>query len=106
MKKTIALGLATLAVVVAGPSHSANASEGLAQKYACVGCHQANTRLVGPSWKEIATRYKNGSKSASDLAASIKDGGSGKWGAVPMPAQPQVPDADVGLLARWILSQK
>ncbi|CAG9168395.1 c-type cytochrome [Cupriavidus respiraculi] len=94
---------ATFALIAQQP---AQASEALAQQFACVGCHQANARLVGPSWKEIATKYKGNSKAAQQLAASIKAGGSGKWGAVPMPPQPQVPDADVNALAQWILSQK
>ncbi|TXI85294.1 MULTISPECIES: c-type cytochrome [unclassified Cupriavidus] len=106
MNKKIVVPLALCATMLAGPGQHALASEALAQKYACIGCHQADKRLVGPSWKEIAARYKDGSKNAQQLAASIKAGGSGKWGAVPMPPQTQVPDADLAALAGWILSQK
>lgn len=106
MKKKIVLTVVILATAMAGASQAAIASEALAQKYACMACHQADKRLVGPSWKEIAAKYKDGSKNAQQLAASIKAGGSGKWGAVPMPPQTQVPDADIATLATWILSQK
>lgn len=98
--------LAVLAMATLFAHQPARASEALAQKYACAGCHQANARLVGPSWKEIAAKYKGGSKATEQLAVSIKAGGGGKWGAVPMPPQPQVPDADLTALAQWVLSQK
>ncbi|NYH98525.1 c-type cytochrome [Cupriavidus plantarum] len=98
--------LALMSLAVIGAGQPAHASEALAQKYACIGCHQANARLVGPSWQEVAAKYKGTPNNVQQLVASIKAGGSGKWGAVPMPPQPQVPDADVTALAKWILSQK
>ena len=95
----VALGIC---VSVAWPVHAA-ASQALAQKYACIACHQPATKVVGPSWKEIGTRYGEGKGTAAQLAASIKAGSSGKWGAMPMPPQAQVPDADVQSLAQWLL---
>jgi cytochrome c len=82
------------------------ASDALASKYACVACHAAERKLVGPSWKDIATKYADGSKPAPALAASLKAGGSGKWGTVPMPPQPTVSEADALALAVWILGKK
>lgn len=84
---------------------SAMASQALAQKYACVACHQAEAKTVGPSWKSIADKYRDGSKNADQLAARIKLGGSGLWGTLPMPAQSQVPDADLKSLASWVLDR-
>lgn len=100
--------IAFSAVAITASNLAAAATDGsaLAQKYACMSCHQADKRLVGPSYLEISNKYKDGSKSAQQLAASIKAGGSGKWGAIPMPAQPQVPDADALVLANWILTKK
>lgn len=83
-----------------------HAQESLASKYSCVACHNADRKVVGPAWKEIAAKYANGSKSAEALAQSIKKGGSGNWGAMPMPPQPTLPDADALSLARWILAAK
>lgn len=79
------------------------ASQALAQKYACVACHQPATRTVGPSWKEIGARYGADQGAATRLAASIKAGSSGKWGAMPMPPQMQVSDADAETLAQWLV---
>lgn len=95
--------LATLAACVSIWPVCASASQALAQKYTCVACHQPVVNVVGPSWKEIGARYGEGKGSAAQLAASIKSGSSGKWGAVPMPAQAQVPDADLQSLAQWVL---
>jgi len=95
--------LATLAACASGWPVCASASQALAQKYTCVACHQPAVKVVGPSWREIAARYGEGKGSAAQLAASIKSGSSGKWGAMPMPAQPQVPDADLQSLAQWVL---
>lgn len=79
------------------------ASPALAQKYACVACHQPAAKVVGPSWKDIGARYGEGKGTAAQLAASIKAGSTGKWGPMPMPAQAQVPDADLQALAQWLL---
>jgi cytochrome c len=95
----VALGIC---VSVAWPARVV-ASQALAQKYGCVGCHQAAAKVVGPSWKDIGARYGEGKATAAQLAASIKDGSSGKWGTIPMPPQTPIPDADLQSLARWVL---
>ena len=99
--RTIAVG--TFMLLIAGlPPRNATASEQLAQKYACVGCHQADKKIVGPSWSSIREKYK-GSVTPAQLAKSIKAGGSGKWGPIPMPPQGTVSDGDALALASWIL---
>lgn len=97
------LSVALVMLLGAGTAH---ASEALAGKYACVACHQAERQLVGPAWKDIAAKYADGSKTAAQLAASIRQGGSGKWGPVPMPAQPALSEADARALAVWVLGHK
>jgi cytochrome c len=82
---------------------NAEASQALAQKYSCVACHQPATKVVGPSWKDIRARYGEGQGTAAQLAASIRAGSSGKWGAMPMPPQAQVPEADAQVLAQWLV---
>jgi cytochrome c len=84
-------------------SNQAAASPALVQKYACVACHQTSTKLVGPSWREVAARYGTGKGTSEQLVASVKSGSSGKWGPMPMPPQVQVPDAELELLVKWIL---
>lgn len=95
-----ALLLLPLLVAAAAP---AAASEQLTQKYACVGCHQAQAKGVGPSWQAIRDKYKDGSVPAEQLAKNIKAGSTGKWGAIPMPPQAAVPDADAQAIAKWVL---
>lgn len=103
MKNTLRMAL--IGAAIATPLLAA-ANEALLDKYACVACHQAQQKVVGPSWKQVSDKYRDGSKTADQLAARIRSGGSGTWGAMPMPAQPQVSDADLQALATWILSFK
>lgn len=74
----------------------------LAKKNACMACHAVDKKVVGPAYQDVAKKYAG--KSADDLAKSIKAGGSGKWGPVPMPAQTALSDADAKTLAAWVLS--
>ena len=80
------------------------ASADLAKRYGCVACHAPDRRVVGPSFREIAARH--GPSAVPQIATSIRSGGSGRWGNIPMPAQPQVSVQDAESLARWILATK
>jgi cytochrome c len=82
---------------------AAQASEELAKKYNCLACHQADKKLVGPAYKDVAAKYKGQADAPALLAEKIKKGGVGVWGQIPMPPNPNVPDADVEILAAWIL---
>ena len=75
----------------------------LAQKNACMACHSVDKKLVGPAYQEVAKKYAGQADAQAQLAKSIKAGGSGKWGAVPMPPQAALSDADASTLAAWIL---
>ena len=79
------------------------ASKELAQKNACLACHAVDRKMVGPAFQEIAKKYAGQKDAEAALARSIRAGGSGKWGPVPMPAQPGLSDADGLALASWIL---
>jgi len=94
---------ALLAAALGTLTSEAVASQALVQRYACVGCHQANAQVVGPSWTGIAQKYAGSETTAEQLAASIKAGGTGKWGPMPMPPQAQVSDADAQSIAQWLL---
>jgi cytochrome c len=80
------------------------ASMDLAKKNACMSCHAADKKLVGPAYQEVAKKYGDQKDAVANLAKSIKAGGAGKWGPVPMPAQPALSDADAKTLAAWILA--
>jgi cytochrome c len=75
----------------------------LAQKNACTACHSVDKKLVGPAYQDVAKKYAGKEDAAEQLKLSIKAGGTGKWGPVPMPAQPNLSDADAATLAVWIL---
>ena len=96
---------ATLAAVALGVAAApAFANLALAQKHSCTACHAVDKKLVGPAYADVAKKYAGQKDAAKTLAASIKAGGSGKWGPVPMPPQAALSDADLNTLATWILA--
>jgi cytochrome c len=93
-----ALGLA----VASGPVF---AQAELAKQKNCLACHAADKKLVGPSYKDVAAKYKGDKDAPAKLAKKIREGGVGVWGQVPMPANPQVNEQEAAALAKWVLSQ-
>ena len=106
MKKTM-IAVATAAGVLLGGTASAAVdaakAKQLAQKYNCLACHAEDKKLVGPAYKEVAKKYKGDAGAEAKLEGKVKAGGSGVWGAIPMPPN-NVPDADIKVLVEWILS--
>jgi cytochrome c len=84
----------------------AQASEELAKKHMCLTCHTLDKKLVGPSYHDVAAKYKGDKAAETKLFDKIKKGGVGVWGQIPMPPNEKVPDADVKALVKWILSTK
>ncbi|MEA3194530.1 MAG: hypothetical protein QOD26_2863, partial [Betaproteobacteria bacterium] len=70
---------------------------------ACSGCHALETRVVGPSFREIAAKYSPAA--TNQLIRKIREGGQGAWGAVPMPPNPGLSEADAATLVAWVLKQ-
>jgi cytochrome c len=96
---------ATLALL--GAALPAQASEELAKKYNCVACHSVKgPKTVGPTYLDVAKKYAGQKDVEAKLVDKVKKGGSGVWGQVPMAPNPNVPDADVRALVKWILSVK
>ncbi len=89
------------AVSISAP---ALADQALATSKNCMACHAVDKKLVGPSYKDVAKKYAGQKDAADKLASKIRGGGSGVWGVIPMPANPQVNDADAKKLAAWVLS--
>lgn len=100
--KRFALVLSVFAAV----SAPAMADEALAKSKNCMACHAVERKLVGPSYKDISKKYAGNAAAVAQLATKIQKGGSGVWGAIPMPANPSVNDADAKKLAQWVLSLK
>jgi cytochrome c len=85
------------------------ADQALAQAKNCMACHAVDKKMVGPSYKDVSTKYKDNKDAVKMLAEKIQKGstpGKGNWGAVPMPANPQVNEADATKLAAWVMSVK
>lgn len=102
MKRSLMLLMAVSALM----STSAFAQADLAKAKNCMACHAVGTKLVGPAYKDVAAKYA-GQKGAEDkLVQKVMKGGSGVWGPVPMPANPQVSEAEARSLVKWVLAQK
>jgi cytochrome c len=87
-------------------SGSALANLELAKQKNCMSCHSVDARLVGPAYKDVAKRYA-GQKDAEDkLVLKVLKGGSGTWGAMAMPPNTQVTEAEARILVKWVLSLK
>jgi len=72
---------------------------------ACLGCHAVAQKIVGPAYHDVAAKYKADPNAVTRLQASIKAGGSGKWGQVPMPPFAQLTDAQLKALAEFVMKQ-
>lgn len=97
------VAIASLASLV---SASARANPELAEKKNCLACHSVDKKIMGPAYKDIAARYAGQKDAVDKLAQKIVKGGGGVWGALPMPANPQVSDAEARQLVQWILTTK
>ena len=77
-----------------------------AQKKNCMACHSVDKKVLGPSFKEVAAKYAGQADAVDKLAAKVVKGGTGVWGNIPMPANPQVSDAEAKQLTGWIMTLK
>lgn len=91
-----------LTIAMATASLPALANFELATKNACTACHAMDKKVLGPSYQDVAQKYAGQKDSVAQISESIRKGGSGKWGAIPMPAQPALSDADLKALATWV----
>ena len=99
--KLIAAAMIAATALVASP---AMANMDLAKKSNCMACHAVDKKMVGPAYQEVAKKYAGKADAAKTLAAKVKTGGKGNWGAVPMPPNANVKDADIDTLVKWILA--
>jgi cytochrome c len=100
MKFALALLAAAGAVAI---SPAALADEALLKKHNCTACHQTDKKVVGPSYKDVAKKYKGQADAVAKLSEKVKKGGSGVWGPIPMPPNPAVSDADIKKMVQDIL---
>ena len=95
---------APVAGVDEAPPTSSLAGQALVQASDCLRCHGMDRRYVGPSFRQIADRYREQPDAANYLARKIREGSVGVWGRTVMPRHPQVNEAQSSDMARWLLS--
>ena len=103
MKQIVAAAIAASALVA---GNAAMANEKLAQASGCMTCHGVDKKIIGPTYKEVAAKYRGDKGAEAMLIKKVKSGGHGVWGSVPMPPNPHVKDENIKILVQWILSQK
>ena len=100
---TFAMLAVAIFSAIAPDARAAKSGLDLAKAAACTACHGVGERIVGPGFREVAAKYAGDGGAAARLTAKLKTGGAGAWGATPMPAPPQLKDADARALVQWIL---
>ncbi len=101
--------LLSAAALLSSVQAPAFADAALAQAKNCMACHAVDKKMVGPSYKSVSEKYAADAGAAKMLAEKIQKGstpGKGNWGPVPMPANPQVTEAEATKLAAWVMTVK
>jgi len=89
-----------------GPAVSEADFMQLAKKGNCFACHAVDKKVVGPSFRDVAAKYRGDAGAEARLADKIAKGGGGVWGAMAMPANPKISEMDRKILAKYVLSLK
>ena len=76
----------------------------VAELYSCAECHNATIKVLGPSFKDIAAKYKDDKTAMEMLSAKVRKGGVGVWGQIAMPPAATIKDDELKLVLSWILS--
>jgi cytochrome c len=103
MKSAIVAALTAVGMLAAG---NAAASEKLAQSSGCMTCHALDKKGIGPSYKDVAAKYRGNKAAEANLVKKVKAGGSGVWGSTPMPPNAHVKEDDIKTIVHWVLTLK
>jgi cytochrome c len=101
MKKSLLIA----ALLLPFASSAALASEAIATQAGCMACHAKDKKLVGPSFKDVAAKYAGQKDAVAKLTEKVRKGGSGVWGPIPMPPNPEskISEADLKTVVEWVL---
>ena len=72
-------------------------------KALCFNCHAAKAKVIGPSFEQVAVRYKNASGAVDALTKKVIDGSTGTWSDLKMPPHPDLEMQHVKEIVTWIL---
>lgn len=79
----------------------------LATKRTCLACHNPDTQVVGPAYRDVAAKYRNDPNAISTFISQMETGGTGKWGTnVMVPLKALVPPEEMQTLANWVYSYR
>jgi cytochrome c len=101
--------LAVAIAALASTSALAQSPPDLLKKNGCTACHSIDKKVVGPAYRDVAKKYageKDRNALIARLSDKVKKGGSGVWGQVPMPPNPQVSDADIKTMVTSVVNLK
>ena len=98
----VALG-AGLAWCTAAAAQDVAQAEALLKKSGCMKCHAVSAKKEGPSFKDVASRYKGKADAEERLLEKLRKGSSGAWGQLSMPPNPDLPETDARRLIQWVL---
>jgi cytochrome c len=82
----------------------ASGVEAILKSSGCIACHGVSSKVVGPAYREVAAKYRGKADAQAYLVKKMREGGSGVWGAIPMPPQAALKEADAQAIAQWILA--
>ena len=93
-------------LVLVGDALAEN-GDALAKNNNCMTCHAVDNKGLGPSFKDIAAKYKGDKGAQAAMEKKVRNGGAGAWGKMPMPATAMsVSDGDIKSIVGWVLSLK
>ncbi len=72
----------------------------------CLTCHKVDSKVIGPSYADVAAKYPATDANIDTLANKVIKGGSGHWGATPMTGHPAISMDDAKTMVKYILSLK
>lgn len=96
----------TSALSLAGTARADAAIPDLAKASGCTSCHAVDEKIVGPAFKKVAEKYAADKDAVDSISQSIRNGSSGKWGRIPMPAHNSLSPEDIKTLATWVMGLK
>ncbi|WP_431609181.1 c-type cytochrome [Chryseobacterium sp. 'Rf worker isolate 10'] len=70
----------------------------------CLTCHKIDSKLIGPSYQEVAAKYTDADLDI--LSQKIIDGGKGNWGEIPMTPHTGLSKENAQKMVKYILSLK
>ncbi|HAK79458.1 MAG TPA: cytochrome C [Runella sp.] len=80
------------------------AGKKLIQASDCMACHSIDKKSIGPTYRDVANKYKGDNSALEKLTKKVISGGSGVWGETAMAGHPQLSTADASEMVKYILN--